>query len=316
MGNGTTRHTRHSVLVCAPSRAIYDIIADVSRWPWTFTPTVHAEQLSANGTDEHIAIWALANGEVKSWTSRRQLDAAALRIEFRQDISQHPVAEMSGVWTVEALSPAQSRVTLTHDFRAVDDEVANLEWIQRAVDDNSTAELAKLKAAAEQQEDQRELILDFTDAVEVAGNPQDVHDFLARAELWGERLPHVARIDVQEDSRGVQILAMDTRSPDGDVHTTESIRVCLPPDRIVYKQTVLPALMTVHVGQWTIEETPGGCTVSSRHVVALDPGKITPVLGPAATLAHARDLVRGALGSNSLTTLRRARSHAEERARG
>lgn len=74
--------------------------------------------------------------------------------------------------------------------------------------------------------------------------------------------------------------------------------------------------MTVHVGQWTIEETADGCTASSRHVVAVDPGKVVPVLGPAATLAQARDLVRGALGSNSLTTLRRARQYAEERARG
>lgn len=316
MGNSTTQHTRHSVLVSTPARAVYDVIADVSLWPWTFTPTVHAEQLSADGDDEHIALWALANGEVKSWTSRRRLDAEALRVEFRQDASQHPVAEMGGVWTIEALSPTESRVTLTHDFRAVDDDPAHLAWIQRAVDDNSTAELAKLKAAAEHQVTDRELTLDFTDQVDVAGAPQDVYDFLARAELWVERLPHVARIDVREDERGVQTLAMDTRSPDGDIHTTESIRVCLPSSRIVYKQTVLPALMTVHVGQWTIEETADGCTASSRHVVAVDPGKVVPVLGPAATLAQARDLVRGALGSNSLTTLRRARQYAEERARG
>lgn len=202
MGNSTTQHTRHSVLVSTPARAVYDVIADVSLWPWTFTPTVHAEQLSADGDDEHIALWALANGEVKSWTSRRRLDAEALRVEFRQDASQHPVAEMGGVWTIEALSPTESRVTLTHDFRAVDDDPAHLAWIQRAVDDNSTAELAKLKAAAEHQVTDRELTLDFTDQVDVAGAPQDVYDFLARAELWVERLPHVARIDVREDERG------------------------------------------------------------------------------------------------------------------
>ncbi|WP_336053800.1 aromatase/cyclase [Streptomyces sp. CA2R101] len=316
MGDSTTRHTRHSVAVSAPTRTIYDIVADVTRWPWTFTPTVHAERLEANGADERIALWALANGEVKSWTSRRRLDPAALRVEFRQDVSQHPVAEMCGAWTIEPVSDTTSRVTLSHDFRAVDDDAEGLAWIQRAVEDNSTAELAKLKAASESAGSAHELTLDFTDSVVVAGDRQDVFDFLGRAELWAKRLPHVARIDVTEDDRGVQTMSMDTRSPDGDVHTTESIRVCLPPGRIVYKQTVLPALMSVHVGEWRIEEASGGLAVSSRHIVVLDPTRIPAVLGAGATVEQARTLVRGALGTNSLTTLRQAREYAQERVHG
>jgi aromatase len=49
--------------------------------------------------------------------------------------------------------------------------------------------------------------------------------------------------------------------------------------------------------------------------VTLDPGGVRTALGPQATLAEARALVRKALGTNSSTTLRHAKQFAEEQAR-
>ncbi|WP_425586060.1 hypothetical protein [Streptomyces thioluteus] len=46
---------------------------------------------------------------------------------------------------IEPLTAATSRVRLLHDYRAVDDDPAGLEWIDRAVDRNSGAELAALR---------------------------------------------------------------------------------------------------------------------------------------------------------------------------
>ena len=67
-------------------------------------PTVHADYAERGETEERIRLWATANGEVKNWTSRRRLDPAALRVEFRQEVSSPPVAAMGGTWIVEPLA--------------------------------------------------------------------------------------------------------------------------------------------------------------------------------------------------------------------
>ena len=76
----------------------------------------------------------------------------------------------------------------------------------------------------------------FDDIVEVDGSAMDVYDFLNEAQLWSERLPHVVRVSLKEETSGLQILEMDTRTKDGSVHTTKSVRVCRPHGTIVYKQ--------------------------------------------------------------------------------
>ncbi len=107
---------------------------------------------------------------------------------------------------------------------------------------------------------------------------------------------------------------MDTRSPDGSTHNTTSVRVCLEDSRqIVYKQLRVPVAMRVHTGRWTIEPLDDGTlTVTSWHTVVLDPEGVRTALGPEATLADARALVRKALGTNSSITLRHAQQYAEE----
>jgi aromatase len=141
-----------------------------------------------------------------------------------------------------------------------------------------------------------------------------VYAFLDRADLWPERLPHVARLDLTEDEPGVQRMDMDTRSPDGSTHNTTSVRVCFE-DRnmIVYKQLRVPVAMSGHTGRWVIESLGDGTVrATSWHTVTLDPEGVRAALGPGATLAEARALVRKALGTNSSTTLRHAKQFAEE----
>jgi len=131
------------------------------------------------------------------------------------------------------------------------------------------------------------------------------------------RLPHVARVVLGEETPGLQVLEMDTRTKDGSVHTTCSVRVCEPHHGIVYKQVVLPALLTLHVGRWLIEEQgPGRVLVTSRHTVRINTARIAEVLGPKADLPAAREFVRSALGANSLTTLRAAKAYAESAGSG
>lgn len=314
MTDTATHVVEHQIEINVPAADVYRLIADVTRWPQVFTPTVHVEYLERSENEERIRIWATANGEIKTWVSRRTLDPVQRRIEFRQEISAHPVAAMGGTWLIEPAGDTGSVVRLLHDYRAVDDDPAHLEWIARAVDTNSRSELATLKSTVEAAS--AELTFSFDDHVHVDGRAEDVFDFLNEAQLWNQRLPHVARVSLTENTPGVQVLEMDTLTKDGSKHTTSSVRVCFPKDRIVYKQTVLPALMTLHTGYWTIAPDAAGgrgLTVTSQHTVTINEANIERILGAHADVAAARMFVQRALSANSGATLRYAKEFAESR---
>lgn len=308
--------TEHEIVVAAAPRAVYDLIADVTRWPQMFAPTVHAEVLERSGESERIRLWAVANEQAKTWISRRELDERRLAVAFRQEVSQPPVAAMGGEWRAEPLPGGGTRVVLAHDYRAVDDAEEHLEWIGRAVERNSRSELAALKAAAEAAgggggED--DPAFSFEDTVVINGPLSEVYAFLYEAASWPQRLPHVSRLDLTEETENLQLMSMDTRTADGSVHTTESVRVCFPEREIVYKQVRTPALMTVHTGRWRLTESGGAVTATSRHSVVVNRAAIGQVLGADAGVPEARRFIRKALGTNSSTTLERAKAFAEKR---
>jgi aromatase len=308
----TTREAAHEITVNAPAHAVYRLLARVTNWPRIFPPTIHVEQIQADGDSERIRIWAIANGEPKNWISHRTLDPGALRITFRQDVTAPPVAAMGGAWIIEPLGPEQSRVRLLHDYRAIGDDPHDLLWIERAVDKNSTAELAALKDNVERAHTQEELTFSFTDTVRIQGAARDVFDFINEADRWPQRLPHVDTVRFSQDTPGLQRLQMDTRAKDGSVHTTTSYRVAFDHHKIAYKQVTLPALMTLHTGVWTFTDLPGGHTqASSQHTVTLNPATITQILGADATVADARAYVHTALSTNSRATLEHAKDYAE-----
>lgn len=313
MSQTAPREVEHQITVNAPARAAYALIADVENWPRLFPPSVHVQRLDVTGSEERIRIWATANGEIKSWNSRRVLDPESMRISFRQEVSSPPVASMGGTWIVEEISANESRVRLLHDFRAVDDDPESLAWIEEAVDRNSRSELAALKANVELATGSADLVMTFEDTVAIKGSAADVYDFLNEAQLWSERLPHVARASLVEESPGVQLLEMDTQTKDGSTHTTKSVRVCFPHRLIAYKQIGLPALMRAHLGQWRLHETPDEVRVTSEHTVVINEENIAAVLGADADVARASSFVRTALSTNSLATLGHAKAYAESR---
>jgi aromatase len=309
------REVEHTITISAPAADVYRLIAEVENWPRIFPPTVYVDHVERSGQQERIRIWATANGDAKNWTSRRVLDPAALRIGFRQEVSAPPVAAMGGTWIIEPAGDGVSRVRLLHDYRAVDDDPGGLAWIDAAVDKNSRSELAALKANIElvTGAETADLLVSFQDTVHVAGAAKDVYDFINEAQLWQERLPHVARVRLTEDTPGLQILEMDTQTKDGSTHTTKSVRVCFPHSRIVYKQITVPALMTLHTGYWQLDEDSDGVAATSQHTVMINTANIKAVLGPDAGVPEARAFVRNALSTNSLATLGHAKAYAESR---
>lgn len=308
----TTRihHTTHQIEISAAAETIYGLIADAPQWPVRFGPTVHVERTSSGGGEERLAIWALANSEVKHWTSRRDLDANRRRIRFRQERSSPPVAAMGGEWIVTPI-PGGSQLTLRHDFAPVSEDPADVAWILSATDRNSETELANIKALAEGTAGRPDLTFGFADEVVVGGPAERVYEFLYAAARWPDRLPHVSRLELREDTPGIQVMTMDTKAEDGSVHTTESARVCFPHQRIVYKQIATPVLMTAHVGEWSLTGESAGTRVVSRHTITINEQGITGVLGADAGVPEARAFLRKAVGGNSRATLELAKSFAE-----
>jgi ribosome-associated toxin RatA of RatAB toxin-antitoxin module len=303
----------HSTRIDAPAGVVYQLVADAARWPVVFGPTVHVEHIARSATDERFRIWATVNGGVSTWTSRRHLDPVGLRVTFEQERSQAPVASMGGEWSFRAIDADSCEITLDHHFTAVDDDPASIDWINTALDRNGEAELAALRRIAELGQPLDDVLFEFEDVVRTDGSAADVYEYIRRGDLWPLRLPHVHEATMTEDADGVQALTMVTRTADGTTHSTSSTRLCLPDNRIVYKQHEMPALLLGHSGQWTCTDDGGGATITARHLVAVNPAAIGAVLGPDSTLADARVFLRNALGDNSRTTLSFACRYAEER---
>lgn len=109
----------------------------------------------------------------------------------------------------------------------------------------------------------------------------------------------------------MQVMEMDTRSPDGSTHTTRSVRICLPHDEIVYRQTVTPEVMAAHTGRWTLRQAGREVEATAQHTVVIRTEAVPAALGPGGTVDRARELTRKALGTNSLRTQRHTKSEAE-----
>ncbi|MFF4604067.1 aromatase/cyclase [Streptomyces sp. NPDC001339] len=308
------RHTEHTLESSAPPEVLYGLVEDVTTWPAIFGPSVHVRHLERGDREERFEIWAAVNGKVSSWTSRRTLDRDALRITFRQERSQAPIASMGGEWIFEELPDGGTRIVLRHDFTAVGDAPETVAAVNAALDRNSAAELAALARLAEYGGTASDVVFSFTDTVELPGSAADAFAFVDRADQWAERLPHVKRVLLTEDVPGVQTLEMDTVTADGSAHTTRSTRICRSPEWIAYKQHAMPKLLLGHSGLWEFSEQPDGTAVATaRHTVALNPEAVTEVLGADATLADARAYLREALGRNSLATMSHAATYSEER---
>lgn len=305
--------TTHTIFVAAPPKVVYDLVADVSRWPYIFAPTVHVERLYGGVTDERLRLWAVANGAVRSWTSRRTLDADELRIRFQQENPLPPVAAMAGEWVFIPLPDNATSVVLLHEFRATGGDPDNTALITQAVDHNGTAELAALKHTAELGDRRAQLVQSFADSLTIESEPGPVYDFLYRAREWPQRLPHVSRLVLDESVPNVQTIELDRREQDGSVQTSRQVRVCFPYESIVYKHTQLPEILSAHIGRWRVYPVAAGVRVTSHQTVMIRPDKVSQLLGPNGTVERAGELIRQALGNDSLITLHEAREMLEGR---
>ncbi|MET7690697.1 aromatase/cyclase [Streptomyces sp. NPDC005483] len=303
MSAAVLHRTQHTLTAAAPAEVLYSLVADVTRWPAVFEPTVHVRHLERAARSERFEIWAEVNGEVVQWTSRRVLDPERRYVSFRQDHANPPVTSMSGGWLFRELPSGSTEIVLRHRFAVVDDDPAAVAAITAALDRNSARELAALGRLAAGAGSVDDVVFSFSDTIELSVSAAEAYDFIARAERWPEVLPHVSRVELAEPRPEVQHLEMDTVTADGSRHTTRSVRICRDGDWIAYKQQITPRLLSGHSGAWSFEDGPSGSVATARHTVVIDPAAVPEVLGPDATPADARAYLRDALGRNSRATL-------------
>lgn len=299
----------HTKVVQAAPEVVYDLVADVTRWPVIFAPSVLVRHLHRGPDEERFRLWATVNGAVKNWTSRRVLDAEQHRIAFEQERSQAPISSMGGGWSFREVGPGATKVTLDHHFTVVDG--ADPDQVAAAVDRNSETELAALARIAELGHPVEDVVHTFEDTVTLQCSAAEVYDFVYHSERWPEHVPHVSRIELTEDDDGVQLMEMDTVTAGGIPHTTKSVRVCVPGERIDYKQLLPPAMLFGHSGAWEFAEGPEGAVVTARHTVAINPDAAREILGAETDLADARAYLTEALSTNSRNTLLCAVRYAE-----
>lgn len=311
MAEPRIRTARHTIRVAAHPRHVYRLIADVSRWPQIFEPTITVEHLGHGAAGERVRLWELIGGEVHNVVTHRVPNPRRLQLRFRHEGTPHPVASMGGLWLVLPKGNG-CLVVLDHHYRVTGDDPADVAWLADAVEHNGSAVLTGLKETAELAGDLDRLWLSCVDEVDVDGDARDVYDFLARAQDYPQRLPQVDRLRFDENDPGIQHLDTDTRLPDGTVHTTSSIRVCVPDGHIVFKQTRPPAIMRAHTGTYAVTRLPRGTRATARHTVLLrhDTATGTPGLS---TVDDVRAAVCEVLHGLSRVTLGRAKEFAEAR---
>lgn len=305
--------------VDAPAGVLYGLIADALRWPVFLPPTVHVEQLEFDGASERLRMWVTANGEIKSWTTRRVLDPLAHRVEFRQEVLPRPVTSMGGSWSVEPRGPEKSLVTLRNDFAVADNARADVDWVRRATTANTRAALANLKQLAERWRRLDSLVLAFEESVHIDAEVEPVYAFLHRFGDRADAVPGALKAELSERAPGVQLMRVELPAAAGTTRTTESVRIGFPhAGRIVFKDirdSEQPALLAAHAGEWSVEPDPfgEGVTVVARHHAVLDEDGVRERYGAGAQAVRAaRQALRARLAEQSAAALELARAYAED----
>ncbi|GAA1953625.1 aromatase/cyclase [Amycolatopsis minnesotensis] len=296
--------------VAAPASVVYGLVADVDRWTHLYPPAAHAEYLERGLDEDLVEQWSVVDEHtVRHWVVRRGLDPVRERtISFEHDPAG-PLA-VRGDWTFEPGIGDSTVVRMRHVFA----DTGNRDEIAARMAESSERYLTCLRDSAERREELEQIVISFEDPLFVSGSVKDVYEYLYEADKWPDRIPHVTRLVLEENTPGVQFFDMDTVSADGSRHTTRSVRICLPDDKIVYKQIRTPKMLEAHTGHWLFTETPEGVVASARHTATIRPAIVPEVLGAGAGVPEARRYLRRVLCANSVSNLRLAKEFAEQRA--
>jgi aromatase len=312
-------YMQHQIEIDANVERAFGFIRDVEGWPSIFPPCRAARVVEQNGNRQLIEITALANGRVMTWRSERELDLEARHIGFRQ-VQPSPLLErMEGDWRFYPTASG-TLVVLEHRFEVkarpeglvdgVTTQQEALEFMARSTDENSRRELQALKSALEARPEQaQEFRTEFEESLTIAAPVEQVYALLQRAADWPELLPHCRSVDLRyDDGRNQEfVMTVDVRGTEEHIRT---IRRCARNASITYFQPEPPPLLSQHVGEWRVEQVPGGVRVVSWHVVELRPDRVKAMWGDISPREALRR-VEDAINANSLGTMKAIKARVE-----
>jgi aromatase len=160
---------RQSIRVTAPPKRVFELVADIGRWPALFDSCVSVERLGFDGLRERVRYRTRHGDVLRDWTSVRELDPARLRIRFRHVDFPPPLASMGGRWLVVPKGTG-SVIELDHYYRVADDDPATAAAVERDITTTGAAMLGALRQTAEFSGGMANLIESYSDVVTAEGD--------------------------------------------------------------------------------------------------------------------------------------------------
>lgn len=311
--------TLHSAEIDAPIESVYDMCANVLKWPEYFPPCKKVRIISEDGMVQLIEITAQSNETEFTWQSERVLHPDSYRIDFEQYKPSPLLKCMQGSWRMLGLSKG-TLLVLEHRFETkekvegivdtVHSEKEAIAFMHRTIENNSKKELNSIKKVLESDHlGATEAV--FSSEIEIQATAKQIYGLLYEVQNWPQVLPHCKQINViYEDGRN-QEFEMTVVGVQGKLEVMRSVRHGYNNRSIEYFQPSLPPALQRHEGKWTITETGNGTRLESWHRIALSPEGVRSLWG-GIELEKALALVEQAIEKNSMTTMQTLKAYLEK----
>ena len=257
-----------SIVCDAPTIAVYNAIADTSKWPPLFDSCVSVAVLENGVGGELIQIEARQGDRIIAWTTRRHYHPEVHRIDFALETPMPFLEAMEGQWRVTPLGPNRALLSVDRSFTLREGpDQPQPDVILRFLDENADAEMLAIKSLVE--------IGGVTFTVVrsrhmVPFAPDRVYRVLAEIRRWPEILPHCSCLDVLYDDGIGQEFTMTVGVGEG-AERFRSVRTCDPHAlSITYFQPSPPSLLVLHHGSWAVRAAAEGSEVIAEHRVRID----------------------------------------------
>jgi hypothetical protein len=139
---------RHTVRVAAPPKRVFELVANVDRWPALLDSLVDVEHLGFEGVCERVRFAKRVAGEIHDLTMLRELNPKRMQVRFRQIDMLPPLASMGGIWLVLPKGLG-SMVAIDHYYRVLDNSPATAARVEVEIAAESQPMLAALRTTIE-----------------------------------------------------------------------------------------------------------------------------------------------------------------------
>ncbi|MFL6124113.1 SRPBCC family protein [Actinophytocola sp.] len=136
---------RHTTRVAAPPKRVFEVVANVDRWPALLAPLLAVEHLGFDGVCERVRFAQQVDGVTTTdLTMVRELNPKRMQVRFRQVDVRPPVATMGGIWVVVPKGRG-ALVALDHYYRVVDNDPVTAAAVERTIAAGSMSMLEALR---------------------------------------------------------------------------------------------------------------------------------------------------------------------------